>query len=236
MVAPATDQVASTFGIDNDVIKALTTSIFMLAYAIGPLFVGLMIEIYRSLLLSSDDGSCRGTYQMRLAVSTQITISESRPGDQWYVILPWVDLISPMVLVFVMIIFFFAQAHTHWIDLNIGITLVGAGAVLNFQCMQICIDCFTCHAVSGTFVYEFDRTHLTPSVFSKRPLFAPAMWSAPGLRKGTILAVAAIVILGCPVPSRDVNLDACSYDNQDYAILSNYGFLTWLELLYIPNH
>ncbi|KAG1727551.1 MFS polyamine transporter [Suillus paluster] len=46
MIAPATGQVASTFGIDNDAINALTTSIFVLAYAFGPLFVGPMSEIY----------------------------------------------------------------------------------------------------------------------------------------------------------------------------------------------
>jgi hypothetical protein len=32
MVAPAIDQVASAFGIDNDVVLALTTSIFVLAF------------------------------------------------------------------------------------------------------------------------------------------------------------------------------------------------------------
>ncbi|KAG0701996.1 major facilitator superfamily domain-containing protein [Suillus ampliporus] len=46
MVAPATGQVTSTFGIHNDIINALTTSIFVLAYAFGPLFVGPMSEIY----------------------------------------------------------------------------------------------------------------------------------------------------------------------------------------------
>ncbi|KAG1731356.1 MFS polyamine transporter [Suillus paluster] len=46
MIAPATGQVASTFGIDNDVINALTTSIFVLAFAFGPLFVGPMSELY----------------------------------------------------------------------------------------------------------------------------------------------------------------------------------------------
>ncbi|KAG1724539.1 major facilitator superfamily domain-containing protein [Suillus lakei] len=46
MIAPATEQVASTFRIDSDVMNALTTSIFVLAYAIGPLFVGPMSEVY----------------------------------------------------------------------------------------------------------------------------------------------------------------------------------------------
>ncbi|KAG2341344.1 MFS polyamine transporter [Suillus weaverae] len=46
MIAPATGQVASTFGIHNDIILALTTSIFVLAYAMGPLFLGPLSEIY----------------------------------------------------------------------------------------------------------------------------------------------------------------------------------------------
>ncbi|KAG1731353.1 major facilitator superfamily domain-containing protein [Suillus paluster] len=56
MAAPATSQVASTFGIHNDVILALTTSIFVLAYGIGPFFAGPMSEIYgrsRVLLLAN---------------------------------------------------------------------------------------------------------------------------------------------------------------------------------------
>ncbi|KAI0084550.1 MFS polyamine transporter [Irpex rosettiformis] len=46
MVAPATNQLAQQFGITNDVIIALTTSIFVLAYAFGPLFLGPLSEIY----------------------------------------------------------------------------------------------------------------------------------------------------------------------------------------------
>jgi hypothetical protein len=60
-----------------------------------------------------------------------------------------------------------SEAHTHWIAPDIvgliflvlfssnnfqqGITLVGAGIILNFQCIQAyIIDCFTLHAASGT--------------------------------------------------------------------------------------
>ncbi|OAX35714.1 MFS general substrate transporter [Rhizopogon vinicolor AM-OR11-026] len=46
MIAPATDQVASTFGIKSHVMIALITSIFVLAYVFGPLFLGPMSEIY----------------------------------------------------------------------------------------------------------------------------------------------------------------------------------------------
>ncbi|RDB16595.1 Efflux pump vrtL [Hypsizygus marmoreus] len=46
MVAPATAQVAVDFGVTDTVIIAMMTSIFVLAYAIGPLFLGPMSEIY----------------------------------------------------------------------------------------------------------------------------------------------------------------------------------------------
>ncbi|KAF9066975.1 MFS general substrate transporter [Rhodocollybia butyracea] len=46
MVAPATDVIASQFGITSEVLIAMTTSIFILAYAIGPLFLGPLSEIY----------------------------------------------------------------------------------------------------------------------------------------------------------------------------------------------
>jgi len=46
MIAPASTQVAEQFGITNDVIIALITSIFVLAYAVGPLFLGPLSEIF----------------------------------------------------------------------------------------------------------------------------------------------------------------------------------------------
>jgi MFS family permease len=46
MVAPALQSIARDFDIKNDVEIALTLSIFVLAYAIGPLFLGPMSEIY----------------------------------------------------------------------------------------------------------------------------------------------------------------------------------------------
>ncbi|KAI0703412.1 MFS polyamine transporter [Cytidiella melzeri] len=46
MIAPATDQLAKQFGITSPVEIALTTSIFVLAYAFGPLFLGPLSEIY----------------------------------------------------------------------------------------------------------------------------------------------------------------------------------------------
>ena len=46
MVAPALQSIATEFNITNDVEIALALSIFVLAYAIGPLFLGPMSEIY----------------------------------------------------------------------------------------------------------------------------------------------------------------------------------------------
>lgn len=45
-----------------------------------------------------------------------------------------------------------ARADVHWIAPDIGIALVGAGTILNFQSIQTyIIDTFTLHAASGTF-------------------------------------------------------------------------------------
>ncbi|KAF9221257.1 MFS general substrate transporter [Gyrodon lividus] len=89
------------------------------------------------------------------------------------------------------------QAHTHWIAPDIGIALVGAGTILNFQCIQTyVVDAFTLHAASALAAVSCLRS-LAGFGF---PLFAPAMYSALGFGKGdTILAVIAIVI-GCPAP------------------------------------
>ncbi|KAF8433769.1 MFS polyamine transporter [Boletus edulis BED1] len=89
------------------------------------------------------------------------------------------------------------EAHAHWIAPDIGIALVGAGVILNFQCIQTYIvDGFTLYAASALAAVAFLRS-LAGCGF---PLFAPAMYSALGYGKGdTVLAVVAIVI-GCPAP------------------------------------
>lgn len=46
MVAPALGTIAAEFGITNEVESQLVLSIFVLAYAIGPLFLGPLSEIY----------------------------------------------------------------------------------------------------------------------------------------------------------------------------------------------
>ena len=46
MVAPALGAIGSEFHITNDVVLSLTLSIFILAYAIGPLFLGPLSEMY----------------------------------------------------------------------------------------------------------------------------------------------------------------------------------------------
>ncbi|KAF8154426.1 MFS polyamine transporter [Crassisporium funariophilum] len=46
MIAPASEQVARQFGITSTVLIAMTTSVFVLGYAVGPLFLGPLSEIY----------------------------------------------------------------------------------------------------------------------------------------------------------------------------------------------
>ncbi|KIW28487.1 uncharacterized protein PV07_08147 [Cladophialophora immunda] len=46
MVAPALDKIGEDLGISQDIEKSLTLSIFVLAYAIGPLFLGPLSEMY----------------------------------------------------------------------------------------------------------------------------------------------------------------------------------------------
>lgn len=46
MIAPASNQLAGDFGITSDVILAMATSVFVLGYAIGPLFLGPLSELY----------------------------------------------------------------------------------------------------------------------------------------------------------------------------------------------
>lgn len=46
MIAPATGQVATDLGITSNALIAMTTSIFVLGYAIGPLLLGPLSEIY----------------------------------------------------------------------------------------------------------------------------------------------------------------------------------------------
>ncbi|KAI0749869.1 MFS polyamine transporter [Daedaleopsis nitida] len=90
-----------------------------------------------------------------------------------------------------------ARPDVHWIAPDIGIALVGAGTILNFQSIQTyVIDCFTLHAASALAAVTFLRS-LAGFGF---PLFAPAMYNALGYGKGdTILACFAIVV-GVPSP------------------------------------
>ena len=45
-----------------------------------------------------------------------------------------------------------ARPDVHWIAPDIGIALVGAGTIINFQSIQTSvIDTFTLHAASGTY-------------------------------------------------------------------------------------
>lgn len=46
MVAPALDSIAAEFNIKDEILSQLTLSVFILAYAVGPLFLGPLSETY----------------------------------------------------------------------------------------------------------------------------------------------------------------------------------------------
>ncbi|CCM02927.1 uncharacterized protein FIBRA_05041 [Fibroporia radiculosa] len=90
-----------------------------------------------------------------------------------------------------------ANAHTHWIGPDIGIALVGAGTILNFQCIQTyVIDAFTLHAASALAAVTFLRSCAGFGF----PLFAPAMYNALGYGKGDSILAAVAILIGCPAP------------------------------------
>ncbi|KAF5368187.1 hypothetical protein D9757_011303 [Collybiopsis confluens] len=88
-----------------------------------------------------------------------------------------------------------AQTHVHWIVVDIGLFLVGAGMILAFQAIQIYIvDVFTLYAASAAVAC------LRSLAGFGFPLFADAMFHRLGYGKGcTILACLGIAV-GCPAP------------------------------------
>ncbi|EGN92983.1 hypothetical protein SERLA73DRAFT_190368 [Serpula lacrymans var. lacrymans S7.3] len=89
------------------------------------------------------------------------------------------------------------KAQIHWIAPDIGIALVGAGTILNFQCIQTyVVDTFTLHAASALAAVSCLRS-LAGFGF---PLFAPAMYQALGFGKGDTILAAAAILIGCPAP------------------------------------
>ncbi|KII94376.1 hypothetical protein PLICRDRAFT_36640 [Plicaturopsis crispa FD-325 SS-3] len=90
-----------------------------------------------------------------------------------------------------------ARANVHWIVPDIGMALIGAGVILNFQAIQTyVIDTFTLHAASALAAVSFLRA-LAGFGF---PLFAPAMYKALGYGKGDTILAALAIALGCPSP------------------------------------
>ncbi|EIW85967.1 MFS polyamine transporter [Coniophora puteana RWD-64-598 SS2] len=90
-----------------------------------------------------------------------------------------------------------AQYKVHWIAPDIGIALVGAGVILNFQCIQTyVVDTFTLHAASALAAVSCLRS-LAGFGF---PLFAPTMYNALGYGKGNTILAAAAIGIGCPAP------------------------------------
>ncbi|KAH9945465.1 MFS polyamine transporter [Epithele typhae] len=90
-----------------------------------------------------------------------------------------------------------ARADVPWIAPDIGIALVGAGTILNFQCIQTyVVDAFTLHAASALAAVTFLRS-LAGFSF---PLFAPAMYQALGFGKGDTILAAFAIAVGIPSP------------------------------------
>ena len=70
-----------------------------------------------------------------------------------------------------------ADKHVHWVVADIGLALIAAGIILNFQSIQTyVIDAFTLHAASALAAVSILRS-LAGFGF---PLFAPAMYNALG--------------------------------------------------------
>lgn len=51
MVAPALDAVSEDLGITSEIVSQLAMSIFILAYAVGPLFLGPMSEVFGRVII-----------------------------------------------------------------------------------------------------------------------------------------------------------------------------------------
>jgi len=84
-----------------------------------------------------------------------------------------------------------------WLVPDIGIALVGAGIILNFQSIQTyIIDAFTLHAASALAAASCLRS-LAGFGF---PLFAPAMFNALGYGGGCSLLAGFSIVVGCPAP------------------------------------
>jgi hypothetical protein len=97
----------------------------------------------------------------------------------------------------ILITWWLVEYKTHWIEPDIGIALVEAGMILDFQSMQMyVVDAFALQAASVLVTVSVLRT-VAAFGFS---LFAPAMFRSLGYGKGgTILGVLTILI-GCPAP------------------------------------
>ncbi|KAF8996433.1 MFS polyamine transporter [Cyathus striatus] len=90
-----------------------------------------------------------------------------------------------------------AECKTHWIGVDIGISLVGAGIVLNMQTIQIyVIDAFTLYSASALAAVNFLR-----AVFGfSFPLFSDYMYQKLGFGKGDTILAACAIVIGCPAP------------------------------------
>ncbi|KAF9528077.1 MFS polyamine transporter [Crepidotus variabilis] len=90
-----------------------------------------------------------------------------------------------------------AQNGVHWIAVDIGMAMVGAGMILSWQAMQTyLVDTFTLYAASALAATSTFRS-IAGFGF---PLFAPAMYRTLGYGKGDSLLACLAIALGCPAP------------------------------------
>ncbi|KAJ7278789.1 major facilitator superfamily domain-containing protein [Mycena rebaudengoi] len=89
------------------------------------------------------------------------------------------------------------EAHVHWIVPDLGIALVAAGVILNFQTIQLyVVDSFALYAASALAAVSFLRS-LCGFAF---PLFAEQMYKKLGYGKGDTILAAVAIVIGCPAP------------------------------------
>ena len=89
------------------------------------------------------------------------------------------------------------QAHLHWIMPNIGTSLLAAGIIIEFQCIQTyVIEAYSLYAASAMSAIAVLRA-LTGFAF---PLFGPYLYSSLGYGWGDSILALLAMIIGCPLP------------------------------------
>ncbi|KAJ7643703.1 MFS polyamine transporter [Roridomyces roridus] len=138
---------------------------------------------------ASQINSCASDYLYRVLVQRY-----GSPGQPEYR-LPSLFLGSTILPIGLLVTGWAVQVKAHWIVPEIGITLIGAGVIFNFQPIQMyIIDAFTMYAASALSVCMFARS-ICGFGF---PLFAEVMYKHLGHGKGDTILAAVAIAIGCP--------------------------------------